>query len=791
MAENINPVTGNLQAGTMLGGRYQIVCLTGRGGFGAIYEARDTRFQSLPLVAVKEMSDAHLDADDLDYALLSFRQEADLLAQLEHPNMPAVIDFFEEKNKAYLVMEFIRGTTLKQEQDAARSPLDEKRVLGWALQLCDVLHYLHTRPQPIIFRDLKPSNVMVTKKGQIKLIDFGIARFFKEDALKDTRSLGSSGFAAPEQYGLYQSDARTDIYALGATLYILLTGVAPADSIVRQASAESLKPPRTLNPALSQAVESIVLKAIALEPANRYQSASEMFYEILATGIVAFTHKTDLLAENEGLLQAGSSQTLRSGTRKTSLTVVQRTPAINGSAPVQSGPSQAAKSALPPIDASHPDDKIVQFPTLSSLHAPFTPIPPPPPPPPDRQQLISRRNLLIGGIGAAATIGSIALAADLFPHASTERTGASGIVGPPITVRFTCSTEKDIWIKACVEAFHKSNTVVDGSSIQIELDLRGSLDAQQNILNSSIQPTLWSPASFLELNQLSAAWQSAHAGKDVLISSGDLQPKGLVFSPLVFAVWQERATVLLKKYASIDWPSIHDALKVSNWADIGGQTTWGPVKFGHTRPDKSNSGLLTIVLLAYAFFKEQRGLTDSQIDSAHFLNYFNDIEGSVYGFGRSSGTFMTNVVIPLGPPQYDIVATYENLILINQKNAQKIQHQPLELFYPGLNIVSDHPLAILQGSWVTPAQQRAAQVFRDFLLQPRQQRLALTMGFRPANPDISITDPMPGNVFLQQSPAIQVRSQIQPLAQPPTSAIIGEIIRQWQARYNGSETTLG
>jgi hypothetical protein len=444
--------------------------------------------------------------------------------------------------------------------------------------------------------------------------------------------------------------------------------------------------------------------------------------------------------------------------------------------PESNKPGNVARSGITKDSVTRPPEPL-------PIAVPETPLPDP--------KHLSRRRMLAGGLGAAAllVLGGAGTALLLSNRSSSQVAGKSAANTLPIL--FTCSTEKSAWMQTAVNAFHKSGATVNGKNIQIELDLRGSVDAQQRILNGNIQPVIWSPASFLELNQLNSAWQQAHSGQDIIVSSGNLQPRELVFSPLVFAIWQERANVLLKRYGNIDWPSIHDSLKLTNWTAIGGQPEWGPVKFGHTRPDKSNSGLLTITLLAYAFYNEERGLTVKQIDDPQFLSYFNDIEGAVYGFGRSSGTFIQNVVIPLGPPEFDIVTTYENLVLTSEKQAINAQHQPLEMFYPSLNIVSDHPFAILQGSWVTPEQQMAARTFRDFLLSVPQQRLALTTGFRPANINVQITDNLPGNVFLQQSSTISIKPQIQPLAQVPTSAVINELIKQWKASYDGSATTLG
>jgi ABC-type branched-subunit amino acid transport system substrate-binding protein len=270
-------------AGSLIGGRYRITEMIGKGGFGAIYKATDERFQKR-IVALKEMSDAQLSPNEKAKALQDFQNEANLLVQLNHPNLPNVSDFFEEGGKAYLVMEFIEGKNLEKVQEEQNDPLDECLVMGWALQLCAVLNYLHTQSPPIIFRDLKPANVMVTSKGEIKLIDFGIARIFKAAAKKDTMLLGTKGYAPLEQYGRGQSDARSDIYALGATLYSLLTKNEPIDAPVRTIHPDLFSHPSQFNPKISPAVEAIILKAMALKPEDRYQTAADVSQAV--TGII-------------------------------------------------------------------------------------------------------------------------------------------------------------------------------------------------------------------------------------------------------------------------------------------------------------------------------------------------------------------------------------------------------------------------------------------------------------------------------------------------------------------------
>jgi serine/threonine protein kinase/uncharacterized protein YggT (Ycf19 family) len=277
-------MAGTVTVGKLLGGRYRIVQLIGEGGFGAVYKANDERFQATRVVAIKEMSDANLSSSEREKAFKDFHREANLLVQLNHPNLPQVSDFFEESGKTYLIMEFIEGKTLEQVLEDTGGPLDETLVMGWALQLCSVLQYLHGRQPPIIFRDMKPSNIMVTGDNQLKLIDFGIARIFKTSATKDTTLLGSQGYAPLEQYGRSQSDPRSDIYALGATLYHLLTGNVPVDAPSRRINPLVFHAPRQLNQRISQATEDIVLMAMEQDPDERFQSAEAMRKAILEEG---------------------------------------------------------------------------------------------------------------------------------------------------------------------------------------------------------------------------------------------------------------------------------------------------------------------------------------------------------------------------------------------------------------------------------------------------------------------------------------------------------------------------
>ena len=265
--------TKPLAIGTLLKGRYRVVRLVAGGGMAWVYEVEELRPDGTKQIwALKEL---RADADDthtLQEGRQLFEQEANILVHLSHPNLPKVAAFFEEQGRSYLVMEFIHGESLEKRLERANAPLLEGQVLDCAIQICEVLSYLHTRPQPVIFRDLKPSNVMVTPEGRIKLIDFGIARTYKVGKRKDTITMGSENYAAPEQWGKAQTDPRADIYALGATMYHLLTNVPPLPAFV---PAPRL-PVQQYNPAVTDRTAAVIEKAMAEDRDRRYASALEM-----------------------------------------------------------------------------------------------------------------------------------------------------------------------------------------------------------------------------------------------------------------------------------------------------------------------------------------------------------------------------------------------------------------------------------------------------------------------------------------------------------------------------------
>ncbi len=258
--------TGPLAAGTTLQGRYIIDRLIGGGGMGMVYLARDKRLSNRPC-ALKEMVDHFIDQQQRIEANDYFAREADTLAQLKHPAIPAVSDRFDDQNRHYLVMEYVEGRNLEEEIAQRGGPLPEGLVIDIARQLSDVLAYLHGFAPPIIYRDMKPSNVMLTPKGRAVLVDFGIARLFK--ASRKGTMIGTLGFAPPEQYqGLV--DPRSDIYSLGATLHYVLTGRDP-----EKHPPFSFPPVREIRPEVSRNFAGAIDAALGYEVSQRPSSVQE------------------------------------------------------------------------------------------------------------------------------------------------------------------------------------------------------------------------------------------------------------------------------------------------------------------------------------------------------------------------------------------------------------------------------------------------------------------------------------------------------------------------------------
>lgn len=259
-----------LKIGSLVDGKYRILSKIGSGGMSIVYMAINEKANKT--WAIKELrKEGVINFEAVKNGLMV---ETEMLKRLHHPHLPSIVDVIEEDDSLLIVMDYIEGNSLQHtlKEYGAQS---QELVIGWGKQMCDVLGYLHSRKPPIIYRDMKPGNIMLKPDGNLTLIDFGTAREFKERNLADTTCLGTIGYAAPEQFGgAGQTDNRTDIYGLGATLYHLVTGMNPSEP------PYEMRPIREINLNLSSGLENIILRCTLKNPDERYQSAEELMYAL-------------------------------------------------------------------------------------------------------------------------------------------------------------------------------------------------------------------------------------------------------------------------------------------------------------------------------------------------------------------------------------------------------------------------------------------------------------------------------------------------------------------------------
>ncbi|GAC1351513.1 MAG: hypothetical protein NVSMB1_05270 [Polyangiales bacterium] len=367
--------------------------------------------------------------------------------------------------------------------------------------------------------------------------------------------------------------------------------------------------------------------------------------------------------------------------------------------------------------------------------------------------------------------------------ATSSSSGALGVnanpaqvvpTGPKPALPFLYSTEKEEWLRESVAAFGKVHPEID-----VQLEGKGSLDAVRSIMSGEKKPVLWSPADRLATNLLTVQYQLAK-NSDPLVRS-TRWPMSMVLTPLVFVAWESRAKVLLGKDTDLRWARLKDAVaSKKGWAGLGGDSAWAYVKFGHTDPAKSNSGLQALALMAYGFYDRQGTLSVADVTAQPFQDFVKGLETGHQGqdFGAAStGTFMQNL-IRQGPSLYDVAVVYEALAISEVPRAIG-RWEKLRILYPNINLWNDHPLCLLNGDWVTPAQRKAAEQLMDFLMSAEVQQAALRRGYRPGNLDVAVVTSDPDNPFNKYK-AIGIRVDVPRIAQPPDGATLQALLQTYQ-----------
>ncbi|MEO8549305.1 MAG: substrate-binding domain-containing protein [Kofleriaceae bacterium] len=380
--------------------------------------------------------------------------------------------------------------------------------------------------------------------------------------------------------------------------------------------------------------------------------------------------------------------------------------------------------------------------------------------------------LIVGGFVVAAVI-IVLLAKGEKPSSPTT---TATPIKPEATARTTAisvlySTEKKDWIEAATADFAKTHP-----DIKIELVGKGSIDAAQAILDGGLQPTVWSPADTMAMNLLASDWQTKNHA-DLISPSGDDAAQALLLTPLVFVCWEDRAEALLKASGgAISWKGLHTAVtSPKGWLAVGGQGKWGFVKLGHTDPTKSNSGLEALYLMALEFTGKSKLAIEDLLDPK-LQEFVKGVEKGVTRFESSTGTFMTDMV-RFGPSKYDIAVVYESLAISELANAAG-RWGKLKVYYPATTIWSDHPIALLQGAWVSAEQKTAARQFIAFLRSKPAQQRALEFGFRPADTSIPVVSNDAQNPFTRLASA-GITVDVPTAAPAPDGIVVRNLMMMW------------
>ena len=340
--------------------------------------------------------------------------------------------------------------------------------------------------------------------------------------------------------------------------------------------------------------------------------------------------------------------------------------------------------------------------------------------------------------------------------------------GPQVEIGIAYGTEKQRWLEWAVAEFAKTS---DGKRITVDLIPMGSLEGAHAILNGDKRINVWSPASAAYKDVFVQEWEVKNGGGNPI-----LKEEPLALTPMVFVVWEERYNAFIQKYKVMNLDTINQALQErSGWAAIANQPDWGLFKFGHTHPNESNSGLMTLVLAAYSYNHKTKDLTVGDVVNANFQQWLTTLERSTSGFSNSTGNMMKEMVLK-GPSSYDALMVYEGAAIDYLKLAEGRWGQ-LRVVYPEYNIWNENPYYIIDVPWSAPDQRKAAQTFLDFLMSDRIQREALVHGFRPANPDVPVK--FPDSPFVKFA-ANGVQVDLQKICEPPKAEVVNNLLQSWQ-----------
>jgi ABC-type Fe3+ transport system substrate-binding protein len=328
-------------------------------------------------------------------------------------------------------------------------------------------------------------------------------------------------------------------------------------------------------------------------------------------------------------------------------------------------------------------------------------------------------------------------------------------------------TEKERWLKWAVDEFAKTR---DGKKIKLNLIPMGSLEGAHALLNGDQRIQVWSPASALYKDIFVQEWQVKYSQNPIL------KEEPLALSPIVFVFWDERYQAFLPKYKTVSFSTLAQALQEKGgWESIAQKPEWGLFKLGHTHPNESNSGLMTIVLAAYSYQKKSKDLELKDVVDVGFQNWLQIFEHGVSGLSNSTGNMMREMVLK-GPSSYDALIVYESVAIDYLKNAEGRWGQ-LRVVYPEYNAWNDNPYYIIDAPWSSKDQRKAAETFLQFLLSEPIQKESLTHGFRPANPSVPVK--FPDSPFVKYAD-YGIRVDLAKICDPPRGEVVSNLLQSWQ-----------
>lgn len=344
--------------------------------------------------------------------------------------------------------------------------------------------------------------------------------------------------------------------------------------------------------------------------------------------------------------------------------------------------------------------------------------------------------------------------------------------GPPVEIGVAYGTEKQRWLEWAVSEFAKTP---EGKHIKVNLIPMGSLEGAHAIISGDQRINVWSPASALYRDIFVQDWQVKYSGNPII------REEPIALTPMVFVVWEERYRAFMQKYKTMSLETANQALQAKGgWEQIARHPEWGLFKFGHTHPNQSNSGLMTIVLAAYTYHHKTKDLTLTDVLDVGFQKWLEELERGASGMSNSTGNMMREMVLK-GPSSYDVLYVYESVAIDYLKNAEGRWGQ-LRVVYPEYNAWNENPYYIINAPWSTPDQKKAADTFLKFLLTEPIQKESLAHGFRPANPNVPVKfADSPFSLYAGNG----VQVDLQKICEPPKAEVVNNLLASWQ-RTQGS-----